>query len=96
MKLFAIKHIKENALLGFSCTSNGDAEFCGDSSWSLGLYNDNVWTASSREIAEYAMATDTPWYNSTYERPQNLYKPKDLEIVEFEMVPPINTSKPKG
>lgn len=83
--MFALRIKGETELLGFSCSSNGDAEFCGDVSYELENSYDNVWVVKDRATAERAAVNSPKWYNANFETPENPFWKNGvlLEIVEL-------------
>ncbi len=97
MKQTVVKYglLYKGKLLGFSCHSNYDVEFCNETSISLSDYSDNIWLVDSAEQAEWVRLHSTPWYNADYQHPGNKYKPKDLKLVEVTLsIAPIHVSLP--
>jgi len=82
---YALRHIKEDKLLTFYVSSNGDADFCGDTQTSLGTSDEQTWYAKTDVEAEYVRQHSTQWYNAGYETPSHEYKPEELEVVCVEM-----------
>lgn len=67
--------------LHFTIDSNGDAEFCNDTT--VELTNDDyypIWTTNDVRIAAYVKYVSTDWYNSSIETPVNRYVKEELEI----------------
>lgn len=84
MKYFGI--LFNGKALGFSETSNGDdAEFCNPTSVELEENSDRVWLVKDRKDAEKAMVTETPWYNSCYQNPENPFLKKQDKLAIFEV-----------
>lgn len=86
MILYALRHVKKDILLSVSASYNGDeAEFCNTNTVE---FEDDIgataWVTNDRAIAEAALITNMPWYNSDSERPVNPFV-GELEIVEFHM-----------
>ena len=93
MKFYGIRNKKTKRALGFSCSSNGDAEFSNDIAYELeGFTYDtqNVWLINKREIAERVFKEQTKWYNASYCSPM-IGDPyfstleKEYEIFEVEI-----------
>lgn len=89
-KYYAILHEPTKKFLGFSMTSNSDANFCSDITVSLDSdpkYSDNIWATTSKENAIKASIKDTEWYNADYESPRNPFAEKgiadELRVVEL-------------
>jgi hypothetical protein len=87
MKMFALKNTETGDLAGFSISSNGDAEFAGDTQISVEKhrsYDEPIWMVCQRVVAEKAAVTDTPWYNAGWNTPSNDYV-GEWEVVEIEI-----------
>lgn len=84
MKYYALRNKKTKELLGYSVSSNGEADFCAEVSIVLetntGFYP--VWLAVSYHEAEEAMNAGDDWYLDV----RNRFSSDDLEIVEVEVV----------
>ncbi len=78
---------KDGLLLGVGYYSNDGAEFCNAVSFQFEEYPSPItYLVENREDAEYALATNTPWYNASYEHPQHMHDMTGCEIVEVELV----------
>ena len=82
---FALRDKVSKRLVGFSTSPNGsDAEFCGEETTTLSLYDDVVWYAKTPEHAQWVLENPTPWYNSDYEAPEHSLEPEGFEVVCIE------------
>lgn len=79
---YALRHIASDNLLGFVTRSNDGQDFCGDVSYELVSYNDNIWYAKTPEHAEWVRNNSTEWYNAGYDTPQHSYRPEELVVEE--------------
>jgi hypothetical protein len=87
--MFAILNTKTNKLATLSFSSNGDAEFCNDTTCTVD-FNDSVFfIAEKREIAEKVLTNNEDWYNSSalspkwgYDFQKNL---SNLKVVELQI-----------
>lgn len=92
---YALRLKDKNELLGFSVASNGDADNADSVSYSLSLYEGNVWEADSAEHAEWVRWNSTKWYNASHGTPINGFNPDTLEVVEIvKTVKPVEVSLP--
>jgi hypothetical protein len=89
---YGLIHKKTNKLVGFEVRSNAGADCCGENTYELSLYADNVWIVESKMNASYVRVTSTPWYNAEYETPvMNIGKPEEFDVVKIEMTVSVET-----
>jgi len=81
---YALRHKKENRLMGFYTSSNSDGDFCTDVEFCL-CFGENVWVTTDKIQAEYVANTNTKWYNAGFDSPGNEYV-GELEVVELKIV----------
>lgn len=83
-EIYALWHVKEGILLSVVETPN-TGDFCVDTSYTLSMYDGNIWSVNDFDIAEKASKSSTPWYNSSYEEPINPYV-QNCKVVRLEIV----------
>lgn len=66
---YGLYHIEKKKMLTYHLSSNGDADFCNDSTVELGLFYDDVWLVTNPKQAEWTRVFDQHWYNSSLEDP---------------------------
>jgi len=80
---YALRHKESGKLLTYNVSSNGDAEFCGDTTVELDHYQDEpIWYIDKAYNAEYVRQYSTEWYNSGMSCPKHSYDSKELEVVK--------------
>jgi len=84
MKAYGLRLKKTKEVLGVSSSSNDDADFCTDVTFSLWTHEDNIWMVWNRETAEKACITNNDWYNARYAAPKNDYVGQ-CEVFEIEI-----------
>ncbi len=82
---YGLLHIKSKRLLGIHTSSNAGSDFCGEFTHTLDDYSDNEWLVKHKETAEYVRNYSTHWYNTEHSHPENLFVPKELEVVKVEV-----------
>lgn len=82
MKLYALRHIASQDLLGWYTTANEDAQFCVSTSFTIS-FGDIPWLVPLKDWAVQARLAPTKWYNASYETPDHNFKPEELEVVEL-------------
>ena len=82
---YALYHIKEETMLGYSVESNGDANFCNDNTYRLNTYSDRLWTTEDSNIAEWVRQFNVQWYNSDIDYPMCEYEPDELKVIKLEV-----------
>ena len=84
MKLYCIRNIETDALLGISIFSNDGSDFCHDcgARFEFSDYT-QVYMVTEYGIAHRALQDDPDWYNASLERPQwpSKFNPKNWEVV---------------
>lgn len=87
--MFAILNTKTNKLATLSFRSNGDAEFCNDTTCTIDFDDDAFFIAEAREAAEKVLTNNEDWYNSSalspkwgHEFEKNL---SSLKVVELQI-----------
>lgn len=82
MKLYALRHIADQSLLGWYTTATGDAD--GDLKTCFTLsFGDIPWIVPVKEWAEKARLESPKWYDACYSEPEHNFKPEELEVVEL-------------
>lgn len=83
MDLYGLKHIESGNMLCYTIESNGDAEFCGDFSYTLDEdeHSNKIWLVGSPQHAEFVKNVSTEWYNAGYNTPSHRYSPNELVVV---------------
>ena len=83
--LYGLLHLPTNSLLGFTTFANPEDGECVSVAFTLVNISENVWLVKKMENAEKVRTTNTPWYNASYESPENNFDPKDLKVVKLEV-----------
>lgn len=63
--MFAILNTKTNKLATLSFSSNGDAEFCNDTTCTINFDNDIFFIAKKWGDAHSVLSNNEDWYNSS-------------------------------
>ena len=91
--------LRDPATKQFYClrrSSNENAEFCNDSTWTIGLYGDRLAEFATIEEVQRVLSINEDWYNSTEHRPtwgSDLSKAEVVEITRVETFKKINVKK---
>lgn len=87
--MFAILNTKTNKLATLSFSSNGDAEFCGDTSCIIDFDDSAFFIVKTREEAEKVLTYNENWYISSANSPKWGYEFKkalaSLKVVELQI-----------
>jgi hypothetical protein len=67
--MYAILNTKTKELATLSFSSNGDAEFCNDTTCAIGFGDNAIFIAKEYEIAKAVLTENTGWYNSDMQTP---------------------------
>ena len=68
--MYAILNTKTQKLATISFSSNGDAEFCNDTTCTIGFDDeDSIFVVESRRNAESVFVENVGWYNSSPKTP---------------------------
>ena len=82
--MYALLHKETMELMGYRIQSNDGAHFCNDYRVILCTWSDSqTWVTHDLEIARKAAVTDTPWYNSDMDTPENEFI-GELEVVRLD------------
>lgn len=87
--MFAILNTKTNKLATLSFRSNGDAEFCSDTTCTIDFDNSAFFIVETREAAESVLTNNEDWYNSSAHSPKWGYEFQkslpNLKVVELQI-----------
>jgi len=96
MNKYGLRNKKTDKLLGVTAHSNGDAELCVGSEYTLEeVDNENIWLVDSAMHAQWVLEHPTAWYNAGYDTPNHDLDPSEFEVVEVEMkLTPVEVKMP--
>jgi hypothetical protein len=87
--MFAILNTKTLKLATLSFSSNGDAEFCNDTTCTIDFNDEAYFIAKTREDAEKVLTNNEHWFSSSASRPEWGYNFKkslpNLKVVELQI-----------
>lgn len=87
MNKYGLRDKKTGKIAGFHEVSNGKkAEFCNETTTTLGLDEANVWLVDDPQQAEWVRCNPTKWSNSNYETPAHTFKLDNLETIKIHMI----------
>jgi hypothetical protein len=86
---YGIRKIGEAMPVSYWTSSNEGGDFCCSEEYKLHhkYYEDeNIWSVSSFEQAEYVLHNSTEWYNAGMSTPNHDLDPDLYEVVKVEMI----------
>jgi hypothetical protein len=84
--MFTLRHKETGKYVMFAARANEDGYACVDISYYIGLnLSEGFWVAPTHEMAEYARANNTGWYNAEYSTPSHdhSFNPDDWQVIEL-------------
>src|SRR5512141_2768207 len=72
-KMFGLRHKTKKWLMTVSESSNGDADFCNETTVSFAdNYGDRIYETENLTDVIASLVVPMHWYNSTFDRPKNV------------------------